>query len=45
MQRSFEAGVDGMILWQYIHQGYCGELDYNQGDPVWKVLQSLSVEQ
>ncbi len=45
MQRSFEAGVDGMILWQYIDQGYCGELDYNQGDPVWKVLQSLSVEQ
>jgi hypothetical protein len=45
MQRSFEAGVDGVILWQYIHQGYCGELDYNQGDPVWKVLQSFSIEQ
>ncbi len=45
MQRSFEAGVDGIILWQYIHQGYCGELDYNQSDPVWKVLQSFSNEQ
>lgn len=44
MQRSFEAGVDGIILWQYTHQGYCGELDYNQSDPVWKVLQSFSVE-
>jgi hypothetical protein len=45
MQQSFEAGVDGIILWQYIHQGYCGELDYDQGDPVWKVLQSFSIEQ
>jgi len=44
MQRSFEAGVDGIILWQYIHQGYCGELDYNQADPVWKVLRSFSEE-
>jgi hypothetical protein len=45
MQRSFDAGVDGIILWQYIHQGYCGELDYNQSDPIWKVLQSFSDEQ
>jgi hypothetical protein len=45
MQRSFDAGVDGIILWQYIHEGYCGELDYNQEDPVWKVLQSFSDEQ
>jgi hypothetical protein len=45
MQRSFDEGVDGIILWQYIHQGYCGELDYNQADPVWKVLRSFSVEQ
>jgi len=44
MQRSFEAGVDGIILWQYIHQGYCGELDYDQSDPVWKVLQSFARE-
>jgi hypothetical protein len=44
MQRSFDAGVDGIILWQYIHQGYCGELDYNQSDPIWKVLQSFSDE-
>jgi len=44
MQRSFDEGVDGVILWQYIHQGYCGELDYNQSDPVWKVLRSFSVE-
>ena len=42
MQRSFEAGVDGIILWQYIHQGYCGELDYDQRDPVWKVLRSFN---
>jgi aromatic ring-cleaving dioxygenase len=42
MKRSFDAGVDGIILWQYIHQGYCGELDYNQEDPVWKVLQSFT---
>ncbi len=42
MQRSFEAGVDGIILWQYIHQGYCGELDYNQSDPAWKVLRSFN---
>jgi hypothetical protein len=45
MQRSFEAGVDGIILWQYIHQGYPGELDYDQSDPVWKVLRSFSIEQ
>lgn len=45
MQRSFDEGVDGIILWQYIHQGYCGELDYDQSDPVWKVLQSFSIEQ
>jgi hypothetical protein len=45
MKRSFDAGVDGIILWQYIHQGYCGELDYDQNDPVWKVLRSFSVEQ
>ena len=45
MQRSFDAGVDGIILWQYIHQGYCGELDYDQNDPIWKVLQSFSIEQ
>jgi hypothetical protein len=45
MQRSFDAGVDGIILWQYIHEGYCGELDYAQGDPIWKVLQSFSIEQ
>jgi hypothetical protein len=45
MQRSFDAGVDGIILWQYIHEGYCGELDYDQGDPIWKVLQSFSIEQ
>lgn len=44
MQRSFDAGVDGIILWQYIYQGYCGELDYDQGDPVWKVLGSFSNE-
>ena len=44
MQRSFDAGVDGIILWQYIHQGYCGELDYDQSDPIWKVLRSFSVE-
>jgi hypothetical protein len=44
MQRSFDEGVDGIILWQYIHQGYCGELDYNQSDPIWKVLQSFSNE-
>jgi len=44
MQRSFDAGVDGIILWQYIHEGYCGELDYDQKDPVWKVLQSFSKE-
>jgi len=42
MQRSFDAGVDGIILWQYIHEGYCGELDYDQSDPVWKVLQSFN---
>jgi hypothetical protein len=41
MQRSFEAGVDGIILWQYIHEGYCGELDYGQSDPVWKVFRSF----
>ena len=45
MSKSFDAGVDGIILWQYIHQGYCGELDYSQGDPIWKVLQSFSIEQ
>jgi hypothetical protein len=45
MQRSFDAGVDGIILWQYIYEGYCGELDYGQGDPIWKVLQSFSIEQ
>ena len=44
MQRSFETGVDGVILWQYIHQGYCGELDYDQSDPIWKVLQAFSNE-
>jgi len=32
MQRSFDAGVDGVILWQYVHQGYCGELDYIQSE-------------
>ena len=42
IERSFEAGVDGIILWQYIHQGYCGELDYDQSDPVWKVLRSFN---
>ena len=42
MQRSFDEGVDGIILWQYIHQGYCGELDYDQSDPVWKVLRSFN---
>jgi hypothetical protein len=42
MQRSFDEGVDGIILWQYIYEGYCGELDYAQGDPVWKVLQSFN---
>lgn len=42
MQRSFDEGVDGVILWQYIHQGYCGELDYNQSDPAWKVLRSFN---
>ena len=45
MQRSFDAGVDGIILWQYIHQGYCGELDYDRSDPVWKSLQSFSIGQ
>ncbi len=45
MQRSFDEGVDGIILWQYIYEGYCGELDYAQGDPIWKVLQSFSMEQ
>ena len=44
MQRSFDAGVDGIILWQYTHQGYPGELDYDQNDPVWKVLRSFSEE-
>jgi hypothetical protein len=44
MQRSFEAGVDGIILWQYIHEGYCGELDYDQSDPVWEVLGAFSQE-
>jgi hypothetical protein len=44
MQRSFDEGVDGIILWQYIYEGYCGELDYDQSDPVWKVLQSFSAE-
>ena len=44
MERSFDEGVDGVILWQYIHQGYCGELDYDQSDPVWEVLRSFSVE-
>ncbi len=42
MQRSFEAGVDGIILWQYTHQGYPGELDYKQSDPVWEVLGEFS---
>ena len=45
MSKSFDAGVDGIILWQYIHEGYCGELDYDQSDPIWKVLQSFSIEQ
>ena len=45
MQRSFGEGVDGIILWQYIHQGYCGELDYDQSDPIWKSLQSFSIGQ
>lgn len=44
IKRSFDAGVDGIIFWQYIHQGYCGELDYDQRDPVWKVLQSFTTE-
>ena len=41
MQRSFDEGVDGVILWQYIHEGYCGELDYDQSDPVWEVLREF----
>lgn len=45
MSKSFDAGVDGIILWQYIYEGYCGELDYDQEDPVWDVLQSFSIEQ
>jgi len=42
MQQSFDEGVDGIVLWQYIHEGYCGELDYDQSDPVWKVLRSFN---
>jgi hypothetical protein len=44
MQRSFDEGVDGVILWQYIHQGYPGELDYDQRDPIWEVLKAFSSE-
>lgn len=37
MRQSLEAGFDGYLLWQYIHDG-CGVTDYLPTDPVWSVI-------
>ncbi|HNT06609.1 MAG TPA: hypothetical protein PKJ21_10590 [Anaerolineae bacterium] len=48
LTQSLQAGVDGYLLWQYAYgpvdmgshiQYFCGELDYFNNDPVWRLLQ------
>lgn len=52
LARSFQAGVDGYLLWQFaygrLRQGaevkyYCGEFDYDRDDPVWDVFQAFKL--
>lgn len=37
IERSRRLGIDGYLLWQYLHEG-CGALDYFASDPVWQVM-------
>jgi hypothetical protein len=37
---SWKAGIDGYLLWQYIHDG-CGVTDYLRADPVWAVIKAI----
>ncbi|MGB9879300.1 MAG: cellulase family glycosylhydrolase, partial [Anaerolineae bacterium] len=41
IERSRQLGIDGYLLWQYIHDG-CGVTDYLPTDPVWQVIRSVS---
>lgn len=41
IERSRELGIDGYLLWQYVHDG-CGITDYLPTDPVWQVIRAAS---
>jgi len=52
LARSFDAGVDGYLLWQYAYgqlrvngklEYFCGEYDYERDDPVWVVLRAFDL--
>lgn len=52
LERSFDAGVDGYLLWQYAYgqlrvngalEYFCGEYDYESDDPVWAVLHDFDL--
>jgi len=41
IERSRQLGIDGYLLWQYVHDG-CGVTDYLPTDPVWQVIRAVS---
>ncbi len=41
IEQSRQLGIDGYLLWQYLHDG-CGVTDYLPTDPVWEVIRAAS---